>query len=1069
MENEIIEFCSDTDDSSLMFLSNESKHPIILEDKKWPSVEHYLQSKKFEGTSLENEIRLAPSVFIAKNLSSPKYRVYYDKDKGRLIEISYGNINQDYRIRDDWENVKEDFLRKAIYAKFDQNPQLQEKLLETRNVHFINLDNPLLGPILEEYRTYLREKIKGKSSVNYDYFKDIEKVDMSLVHNIEKILSSISKLERWNKKINQEMIEDLILIIIPKKLKNNVFSYIKNFCKIDSKLIYQHLPKTNKFIVETEFFLTKKLIKNTEEEIEIFSLLIVSLVKWILLETMEKDRKIIYENILEYSEHPENINIPKVKREYRKNPPDVTPAGFFDYDKLREKKLVGKLVLGNLIKKEEIPTKKEIKKEITKNYKHVRSSDEEIEGYISEFKRYKPKENLVSNILPLSEFINSLFTGGNHLTPWEIFIFIQDFLGEDVVTSKYEELIEGKIGKVKKVTEKKSTTKKGISKETIPKKKEIIPKKKETVPKSKKEKPSKAVTFKKSSEKLLEEEKKDSSEEESSEKLLEEEESSEEEGKKSSEKLLEEEESSEGSSEEEPSSSIKKMTYDDVKKFMSENASTILLIMDYDDKNHVLKGRFKENKMFQKLLISNKQSRFIFPRSIPNFGFGYIFYKERLSDVTNLLDSYKIDYVTVTLKKGNIEKSPLKKSKHHNIPKKVEYVKPSDPNILIKILDFVVDYKLKGEIESLTFNTIKNKFGINMDDKVGSTTYKDYLENLIKLVIETPIDTEIEKLKNGKIVLHGLYVFKNQSYLVEKYKGTYTHTNPFKITFPSYVDYESLEKFVNKNMMSRIITHKINTTDIHSLIKLRIDEYLEGSYFISKIYQSENVTKESVFAYNKLRTCEKLMDLSKKYMTDNKDMKDTINKYISENPKSKYFDDSAKGTLESLMEKIWSLYIYLEKSLSKEDFDKLLKEINSRTEMTQTIKMENIDYNFSTEEFYILKAISRINTVTKSFSPFEELSKDRFLYYTRLLSKKCFDNALSIIKKYSENFNDDELELFLKSNNITYSEKLFSAIKTFTDSDKNAILLIIILQLLKIELNKDKNLSKRIILFAHIK
>lgn len=1022
MEQEIIEFYSNTDDQSLSFLSNESKHPIILEDKKWPSVEHYLQSKKFEGTLLEDEIRLAPSVFIAKNLSSPKYRIYYE-NKNRIVESSYGTINQNYFIRDDWEDVEEEFLKKAVYAKFDQHPHLQEKLLETRNVKFINLDNPLLGPILEEYRHTLREKIKGRSTLNYNFFKDIEKVDISIVHNIEKILLSISKLERWNKKINQEMIEDLILIIIPKKLKNNVFSYIRNFCKIDSKIIYQRLPKTNKFIVETEFFLTKKLIKNTEEEIEIFSLLIVSLVKWILLETTEKDRKMIYENILKFSEHPENINIPKIKRDYRKNPPDVTPSGFFDYDKLREKKLVGKIVLKNLITKEDIPSKKDIKKEIVKNYKNVRSSDEDIDEYILEFKKYKPKENISSNILPLSQFINSVFSGNSHLTPWEIFIFIQDFLGVDVVTSKYEDLIEEKIGKVKKVPEKKkTTTKKDITKKSTTKKKDT-PKKKD-IPKEKTPPLEESLEKESKEEELLEEEEKSSDEE-----------------------LLEDD-------------GDKTMSYNDVKKFMGEYPNVILLVMDYDDKNHILKGRFKENKMFQKLLVSNKQARYIFPRSTPNFGFGYIFYKDRLSDVEKLLDSYNIEYNKVTLKKENLElsdKQPLKK--------KNEYVKTDNPDILINIFEFTVDYKLKGNnLDELTPQIIKNKFKINLNDKVGTTTFKSYLETLVKLIEETPIDTDIEKLKNGKILLNGLYVPKHQEYLVEKYKGNYNYANPFKITFPSYVDYENLEKFVVKNMMRQ----SKKSTGIHALIKLRIDEYLEGSYNISQIYETEIITKDSVFAYNKLRTCEKLFDLPKIFLTNDESMEKTIREYISENPKSELLHEHARGTLESLMKKIWSLYNYLEKTLSKQDFNKLLKDINNKTVMDKHFKLENVNYNFSTEEMYILKAISRLDNVSKGFSV-GYLSKDRFLFYAKILSEDCFIKASSIIEKYSESFNDDELELYLKSNSIPYSENLFNVVNSFTDNHRNTVILLIILKLLKSELINDKSLSKKIILFAHIK
>jgi ribA/ribD-fused uncharacterized protein len=89
--------------------SNFSPHPIKVNGKRWPTVEHYFQAQKFAGTEHEEAIRQLNSPMIAART-------------GRSRKLP---------LRKDWESAKDNIMREALHAKFTQHPQLQSLLLET--------------------------------------------------------------------------------------------------------------------------------------------------------------------------------------------------------------------------------------------------------------------------------------------------------------------------------------------------------------------------------------------------------------------------------------------------------------------------------------------------------------------------------------------------------------------------------------------------------------------------------------------------------------------------------------------------------------------------------------------------------------------------------------------------------------------------------------------------------------------------------------------------------------------------------------------------------------------------
>jgi len=90
------------------WLSNFSPYGFEKEGYYWPTVEHYFQARKFHDKEFQEKIRKANSPKQAKVLGQTR------------------NI----KIRDDWEDIKENVMLEALREKF-QDPELHERLLET--------------------------------------------------------------------------------------------------------------------------------------------------------------------------------------------------------------------------------------------------------------------------------------------------------------------------------------------------------------------------------------------------------------------------------------------------------------------------------------------------------------------------------------------------------------------------------------------------------------------------------------------------------------------------------------------------------------------------------------------------------------------------------------------------------------------------------------------------------------------------------------------------------------------------------------------------------------------------
>jgi ribA/ribD-fused uncharacterized protein len=141
-----------TRDGGYGFLSNFWRAHILIDGKDYPTSEHYYQAMKSLDPEEQEMIRI---------LSAPK-------------EAKFAGYHM--TLREDWEEIKEEIMLKALRAKFTQYPNLRQKLLDTGTA-ILHEDSPWdkywgfakgkgkdrLGVLLMQVRDEIRENQQNKN------------------------------------------------------------------------------------------------------------------------------------------------------------------------------------------------------------------------------------------------------------------------------------------------------------------------------------------------------------------------------------------------------------------------------------------------------------------------------------------------------------------------------------------------------------------------------------------------------------------------------------------------------------------------------------------------------------------------------------------------------------------------------------------------------------------------------------------------------------------------------------------------------------------------------------------
>ena len=137
--------------SASELLGTTSRHAFQLEDRIWPTVEHYVLAMQFSDERKQEKIRLLD-----------------DPMKARKV----GKTGFFQRPRSDWDSVKRVYMTRGVYTKCQAHPEVAAALLATGDDKIIENDqydyywgcgrdrrgNNIYGRILMEVRDKLREE-----------------------------------------------------------------------------------------------------------------------------------------------------------------------------------------------------------------------------------------------------------------------------------------------------------------------------------------------------------------------------------------------------------------------------------------------------------------------------------------------------------------------------------------------------------------------------------------------------------------------------------------------------------------------------------------------------------------------------------------------------------------------------------------------------------------------------------------------------------------------------------------------------------------------------------------------
>jgi predicted NAD-dependent protein-ADP-ribosyltransferase YbiA (DUF1768 family) len=301
-----------------------ASYPFTLDGKLWPSVEHYMLAKRFEGSTLEEAIRTAKTVYIARHLANPRHTlIEHDEGQGQGQKmLSKGTLKRVIRygqdrsvdIRSDWALQDGLALYRSTTAKFEQHPKIKKRLLATEGIDVVCiLYNHDYGKILGQIRyEFLNPKKMISPSLTMPRgFEDIPG-DKNLS---DRELIILKRVFRYMKKIGAaldvDVAEDALYNVLASTPPDQRLEILKaSRAWVDNLTWTDVVAKMPKFEGVTRQ-ISNLVPASSPNKIKV-SLTIAAIFKW---------SRTVYPARIFRKEKGEKIYLPPIRRSYRAQPP----------------------------------------------------------------------------------------------------------------------------------------------------------------------------------------------------------------------------------------------------------------------------------------------------------------------------------------------------------------------------------------------------------------------------------------------------------------------------------------------------------------------------------------------------------------------------------------------------------------------------------------------------------------------------------------------------------------------------------------------------------------------------